>query len=107
MEMDSPAPTPRSTRAARSTKKARSSPPAAAPEVTSEAAPVAAQPYRPNVSRQTVRLGESAYEDLAAAFGGNAAALAAIDRFRYLRALRLKGKLTDWPDGEDDYAAAA
>jgi hypothetical protein len=99
MEMDSPAPAPRSTRATRSAKKARTGQaPAATP---------AAGPFRPNVSRRAVRLGDTAYEDLARAFGGNAAALVAIDRFRYLRALRERGALTDWPDGEDDYAADA
>jgi len=101
MEMDSPAPAPRSTRATRSTKKARSGQAPAAP-----AAPAAA-PFRPNVSRRAARLGDTAYEDLARAFGGNAAALVAIDRFRYLRALRERGALTDWPDGEDDYPVDA
>ena len=93
------------TRTTRGAKKARTGQAPAA-----GAAPAAAPgagPFRPNVSRRAVRLGDTAYEDLARAFGGNAAALVAIDRFRYLRALRERGALTDWPDGEDDYAVDA
>ena len=59
----------------------------------------------PNVSRHAVALGPAAFRDLQAAFGGQRGAAAAYNRFLALRARRAAGRVTDWPAGEDDYAA--
>jgi hypothetical protein len=59
----------------------------------------------PNVSRHAVALGPTAFRDLQAAFGGQRGAASAYNRFLALRARRAAGRLTDWPAGEDDYAA--
>jgi hypothetical protein len=59
----------------------------------------------PNVSRHAVTLGPTAFVDMAIAFGGQRPAASAYNRFLAQRARRAAGRLTDWPDGEDDYAA--
>jgi hypothetical protein len=59
----------------------------------------------PNVSRHAVTLGPTAFTDLAIAFGGQRPAAAVYNRFLVQRARRAAGRLTDWPAGEDDYAA--
>jgi hypothetical protein len=59
----------------------------------------------PDVEPDAVALGPTAFRDLQEAFGSQQGAASAYNRFLALRARRAAGKLSDWPAGEDNYAA--
>ena len=78
--------------------------PAPAPPPSRRGTP-SAQPAAPTSPATPSRSAPTAFRDLQAAFGGQRGAAAAYNRFLALRARRAAGRLTDWPAGEDDYAA--